>query len=86
MLSVNSPPQQPHPYAAAIEWVAKITTVALEMFLPAVGGHYLDRLWNTKFLALVGLAVGGTVGFWHLLRMTAAPRKKHTQRDRDNQQ
>lgn len=71
---VDDPPRQPVPLAAAMEWVAKITTVALEMFLPAVGGAYLDRRWGTNFWALVGLVLGVTVGMWHLLRMTQ-PRK-----------
>jgi hypothetical protein len=67
---VNRQPRQPSPYAVAIEWVAKITTVAIEMFLPAVGGHFLDRRLGTNFWALVGLALGLTVGMWHLLQMT----------------
>jgi hypothetical protein len=53
-----------------MEWVAKITTVALEMFLPAVGGGYLDRRLGTNFWALVGVVVGVIVGMWHLLLMT----------------
>jgi hypothetical protein len=58
------------PYARAIEWVAKITTVGLEMTLPAIGGGYLDRRWGTQYWALVGVVVGMTVGMWHLLQMT----------------
>ena len=53
-----------------MEWVAKITTVALEMFLPAVGGGYLDRRLGTSYWALVGVVVGLVVGMWHLLLMT----------------
>jgi hypothetical protein len=53
-----------------MEWVAKITTVALEMFLPAVGGGYLDRRLGTNYWALVGVVVGLVVGMWHLLLMT----------------
>jgi hypothetical protein len=60
----------PHPLAVAMEWVAKITTVALEMFLPAIGGGYLDRWLGTNYWALIGLALGVTVGMWHLLQMT----------------
>jgi hypothetical protein len=58
------------PYARAIEWVAKITTVGLEMTLPAVAGGYLDSRLGTKYWALVGVVVGMTVGMWHLLQMT----------------
>ena len=53
-----------------MEWVAKITTVAIEMFLPAVGGGYLDRRLGTSYWALLGLVVGVSVGIWHLLLMT----------------
>ena len=56
--------------ARAIEWVSKITTVALEMALPAIGGGYLDRRWGTKYWALVGVILGFVVGMWHLLQMT----------------
>jgi hypothetical protein len=72
--NVNGPPRQPHPIAAATQWVAKITTVALEMILPAVAGGYFDRRWGTNYWVLVGLVLGGTVGFWHLLKMTRPKR------------
>ena len=69
--------RRPHPVAAAMEWVAKITTVGLEMFLPAVGGGYLDRYLGTGYWAVVGLIVGVVVGFLHLLQMTrTAPPKQ----------
>lgn len=53
-----------------MEWVAKITTVALEMVLPAVGGGYLDRRLGTSHWALIGVVLGVVVGMWHLLLMT----------------
>ena len=59
-----------HPLALAMEWVTKITTVALEMVLPTIGGSYLDRWYGTKYWALAGLVVGFSVGMWHLLQMT----------------
>jgi F0F1-type ATP synthase assembly protein I len=58
------------PVALALEWVAKITTVGLEMALPAIGGGYLDRHFGTTYWALVGVILGVTVGMWHLLQMT----------------
>lgn len=54
----------------AIEWVAKITTVALEMVLPTVGGWYLDKRFGTQYWVLVGVVVGMVVGMMHLLQMT----------------
>jgi hypothetical protein len=53
-----------------MEWVAKITTVSLEMALPAIGGGYLDSRLGTSYWALVGVIVGVVVGMWHLLQMT----------------
>jgi hypothetical protein len=58
------------PLALAVQWVTKITTVALEMALPAVGGGYLDARFGTKHWALAGLVLGFVVGMWHLLQMT----------------
>ena len=56
----------------AMEWVTKITTVALEMVVPGVIGTWLDRRWGTKFLALIGFAVGLAGGLWHLLALTGS--------------
>jgi hypothetical protein len=61
---------KPNPVALAMEWIAKITTVGLEMALPAIGGGYLDRRLGTTYWALVGVVLGVTVGMWHLLQMT----------------
>ena len=66
----NRPPADP--VALAMEWVSKITTVALEMVLPAIGGRYLDQRLGTKYWALAGLVLGFSVGIWHLLQMTKA--------------
>ncbi|MHB1033686.1 MAG: AtpZ/AtpI family protein [Pirellulales bacterium] len=56
--------------AVAMEWVSRITAVALEMVLPGLAGHWLDQRWGTRFLALTGFALGVTAGIWHLLVMT----------------
>ena len=62
--------------ALAMEWVAKITTVAMEMFLPAVGGAYLDSRWGTNYWTLIGVVLGFVVGMWHLLQMTRTADKR----------
>jgi uncharacterized protein YqgC (DUF456 family) len=63
------------PLALAAEWVTKITTVALEMALPGIGGGYLDRRWGTSYWALIGVVLGLVVGMWHLLQMTKQPKR-----------
>lgn len=73
-----TPPPRPQSFALAIEWVAKITTVALEMVLPTVAGNYLDQRWGTRHWALAGLVMGMAVGFWHLMQMTRGKRKQST--------
>lgn len=69
--------------ALAVEWVAKITTVAIEMFLPAVGGKYLDSYLGTNYWVVVGLVVGFVLGMWHLLQMTRYSNRNQPKRRRD---
>jgi hypothetical protein len=69
--------------ALAIEWVSKITTVALEMVLPGLLGTWLDKRWGTSFLALAGFALGITVAIWHLLKMTSSGNQKRPPGDDD---
>lgn len=60
----------------AVEWVARITAVALLMILPGIGGHWLDGQFQTGFLALVGFAFGFVAGFVALLAMVKRPGKQ----------
>lgn len=83
----DSPEKRP-PLAVAIEWVSKLTTVALMMVLPGVGGAWLDRRWGTQYIALAGFAIGLVSGMWYLLRLvqvvkTSKPREQHP---KDSQQ
>ena len=64
---------QLHPMAAAVEWVSRITTVALIVVLPGFGGLWLDKQWGTSpFLGLLGFALGLTSGIWSLFKKTGA--------------
>lgn len=60
---------KPNPMSLAIEWVARITAVALVMVVPGVAGGWLDGKLGTEYLALVGFGVGFCVGFVALLAM-----------------
>lgn len=64
------------PIAVAMEWVSRITTVALEMVLPGLGGVWLDKRWGTGFIGLLGFALGVSLGIWHLLQMTRTANAK----------
>ena len=54
----------------ALNWVSKITTVALEMAVPGIVGRWLDYQLDTRFLSPLGLAFGAVLGLWHLIQMT----------------
>ena len=60
--------------AEAMNWVSKITTVALEMVLPGLAGSWLDNQLETRFLALLGFVLGISLGMWHLIAMTKSKR------------
>ena len=62
--------------AVATAWASQVTTIALEMALPALVGHWIDgRLGTGALFLLLGTAFGFAAGMWHLLRLTA---KRHT--------
>jgi hypothetical protein len=54
----------------AMQWVARITTVVIEMVAPGLAGQWADRRWGTNFLGLLGFAFGLTLGIWHLVSMS----------------
>ena len=69
-----------------MEWVSRIMAVSIEMVVPGLAGQWLDARLGTKFLVLVGFALGLTLGIWHLLVMTKAAgatgaAKKHKRDD-----
>ena len=56
--------------ANGMQWVAKITTVGLEMVVPTVIGMWLDQKLQTQYLGLLGIILGVPLGIWHLVKMT----------------
>jgi len=71
VLTVTNPTDDRSAMARAYGWTAQITTISLEMVLPALGGVWLDGKLGTKFLfLLLGAVLGFVVGFWHLLKLT----------------
>lgn len=58
--------------AEAMQWVALLTTIAMEMVLPGLAGRWLDGRFGTRYLIMVGFALGLTIGLYHLLQLTKA--------------
>ena len=71
-----NPPDDLPPYAAAMDWVGKITAVALEMTLPGLGGHWLDQRNGTGYWAPLGFVFGFMAGLWHLLALVRVTQRK----------
>ncbi|MDC0308336.1 MAG: hypothetical protein P8M30_03825 [Planctomycetaceae bacterium] len=60
--------------AEAYHWVSIVTTVTLEMVLPAYGGSLLDKRWSTgSALVTTGACLGMLVAITHLLQLTKKP-------------
>lgn len=56
--------------AEPTNWVARFTTVVLEMVLPGLAGLWLDNQLETQVLTLLGLGLGVSLGMWHLIALT----------------
>jgi F0F1-type ATP synthase assembly protein I len=64
-------PDDRSPHAIAYHWASRIMTVSLEMVVPGILGHLVDRWLGSKVIfTLIGFSVGLTAGMVHLLRMT----------------
>ncbi|HAH46280.1 AtpZ/AtpI family protein [Gimesia sp.] len=83
------PDRQPRSsLAEAHQWVSRLTSVSLEMALPALLGHWLDGKWGTSpWLTAVGALLGFATGMIHLLHMAKeAERKERKSKDRSADQ
>jgi hypothetical protein len=67
-----TPNDRRSPLAIGLEWVSRITAVALAMVLPGLLGYWLDRKFETSFLAPAGFVFGIVTGIWSLLLLTGA--------------
>lgn len=64
--------------AEAMAWVSRITTISLEMVVPALAGHFADKFFGTQFLVLLGAGFGMLLGFWQLLAIAKQKQKNNT--------
>lgn len=85
----------PHPdrqtHSTLVEahrWVSRLTTVSLEMALPAFLGHWLDEKWSTSpWLTAIGALLGFACGMTHLLQMAKeAEQKERRSKDQSTDQ
>ncbi len=54
-------------------WAARITSLGLEMVIPAVFGQWLDGFWGTSpWLLIAGAGIGIITGIIHLLKIATA--------------
>ena len=58
------------PMVVGMHWVQQITSIALEMALPAALGVYLDKRWGTgPWLLALGAVFGFLAALWNLMAL-----------------
>lgn len=60
------------PHLIGLIWMSRLSTVMLEMVTPVILGRWLDRRFDTTFLAPAGLLLGVPLGIWHIWAMLRA--------------
>ena len=71
--------------AQGMVWVSRVSSVSLEMVLPAAAGHWLDGRWDTApWCVSAGAVLGFAMGMHHLLQLTGTnqPRKTEAKQKR----
>jgi ATP synthase protein I len=64
------------PMVVGMYWVQQITTIAIEMALPALLGRLGDQRWGTEpWLVSIGALLGFAVGLRHLLKIARPDQK-----------
>ncbi|MCE9607405.1 MAG: AtpZ/AtpI family protein [Planctomycetia bacterium] len=58
-----------------MQWVSRITTVALMTVLPILGGQWLDGRLATSYWSPIGLVVGLVLGAWQLMLLVRSAEK-----------
>jgi hypothetical protein len=65
----SAPDDAASPVGDAFAWASRILAIGLAMFLPGVGGNWLDDRLGTRFLGPVGLIFGFTAALVWLVRI-----------------
>lgn len=81
-MPVKQPKDDRSPLAVGLEWSSRITTVALEMVVPALLGYWIDQKLGTRLVFLVlGAALGFGMGLRGLLYMVQPGKRDRNQND-----
>jgi len=64
-----APDNATSPVGEAFAWASRILAIGLAMFLPGVGGTWLDGRFGTRFLGPVGLIFGFTAALVWLVQI-----------------
>jgi len=64
-----APDDAASPVGEAFAWASRILAIGLAMFLPGVGGTWLDARLGTRFLGPVGLIFGFTAALFWLVQI-----------------
>lgn len=68
-------------------WATQITTIAMEMVVPAILGWWLDQKLGTRpALVTAGGAIGLLSGLIHLLRVAKSAGNRHDRRAHNGHQ
>lgn len=69
--------------AAGMRWASTITSIGLEMALPALGGAWLDQRYGTSPVFVIILAAAGfLVAMYHLWQLVNRMDSRKKQADR----
>jgi hypothetical protein len=59
------------PLAVGMEWASRVTTISMEMVVPALIGYWLDQRWGTHNVLLsIGAVLGFIIGLRSLIQLT----------------
>jgi hypothetical protein len=67
-----------------MQWVSRITTVALMVLLPILGGRKLDEMRETKYWGPIGLVLGLLLGAWQLRLIIADSKRSQADRSKSS--
>jgi F0F1-type ATP synthase assembly protein I len=70
--ALSRPPENgPTPLARGVMWATQISTLGLEVALPALGGYWLDqRLGTSPILLIVGVCLGFGVSLYSIVKLS----------------